>query len=149
MSYLPIVLRFLHIAPAVIAGGATIFVRIALLPALATLPEADRLRVKETIDRRWRVVVMTCIALLLVSGLVNFVLYQAPVHKGQSLYHALFGVKFLAALVVFFLASALSGRSVALAPIRANARLYVGVAAVLVLLIVFISSVLRSIPHAT
>jgi hypothetical protein len=105
--------------------------------------------VKETIDRRWRVVVMTCIALLLVSGLVNFVLYQAPVHKGQSLYHALFGVKFLAALVVFLLASALSGRSVALAPIRANARLYVGVAAVLVLLIVFISSVLRSIPHAT
>jgi uncharacterized membrane protein len=149
MSYLPIVLRFLHIAPAVIAGGATIFVRMALLPALATLPEADRLRVKETIDRRWRVVVMTCITLLLVSGIANFVLYQAPTHKGQPLYHALFGVKFLAALVVFFLASALSGRSAALAPIRANARLYVGVAAVLVLLIVFISSVLRSIPHAT
>jgi uncharacterized membrane protein len=149
VNYLPIVLRFLHIAPAVIAGGATIFVRIALLPALATLPEADRLRVRETIDRRWRVVVMACIALLLVSGIANFVLYQAPVHKGQSLYHALFGIKFLAAMVVFFLASALSGRSAALAPIRANARRYVGVAAVLVLLIVLISNVLRNIPHAT
>jgi uncharacterized membrane protein len=149
MSYLPIVLRFFHIAPAVIAGGATIFVRIALLPALAALPEADRLRVKETIDRRWRVVVMACIGLLLVSGIANFVLYQAPVHKGQSLYHALFGIKFLAAMVVFFLASALSGRSAALAPIRANARLYAGVAALLVLLIVFLSNVLRNIPHAT
>ena len=149
MSYLPLVLRFLHIAPAVAAGGATIFVRIALLPALATMPEADRLRVREAIDRRWRIVVMACITLLFVSGIANFVLYQAPVHKGQSLYHALFGVKFVAAMIVFFLASALSGRSGALAPIRANARFYAGIAAVLVLAIILISNVLRSIPHAT
>jgi uncharacterized membrane protein SirB2 len=139
----------LHIAPALVAGGATVFVRIALLPALAAMPEADRMRVKEAIDRRWRIVVMACITLLLVSGIANFVLYQVPVHKGQSLYHALFGVKFVAALVVFFLASALSGRSAALASIRANSRFYVGVAAVLVLVIVLISNVLRSIPHAT
>jgi hypothetical protein len=149
MSFLPTLLRFLHIAPAVVAGGATIFVRIALLPALAKLPDADRLRVKDEIDRRWRVVVMACVTLLFVSGLLNFVLYQAPVHKGQALYHALFGVKFLAAMVVFFLASALSGRSVALASIRTNSRFFVGVAAVLVLVIVLISGVLRSIPHAT
>ena len=149
MSSLPIVLRFLHIAPAIVAGGATIFARIALLPALATLPEADRVRLKETIDRRWRVVVMICITLILGSGLANFFLYQAPVHKGQPLYHALFGVKFLAALVVFFLASALSGRSAAFAPIRASSRLYVGIAAWLVIVIVAISAVLRSIPHAT
>ena len=105
------------------------------------------MRLKEAIDRRWRVVVMVCVTLLLVSGLANFVLFQAPVHKGQSLYHALFGVKFLAAMIVFFLASALSGRSRALAPIRANARFYVGVAATLVLAILLISGVLRSIPH--
>jgi len=149
MSTLAIVLRFLHIAPAVIAGGATIFVRLALLPALSSLPEAERVRLKGEIDRRWRVVVMVCVTLLLVSGIANFVIYQAPVHKGQPLYHALFGVKFLAAMVVFFLASALTGRSEALAGIRANARLWVGVAATLVIAIVLISAVLRSIPHAT
>jgi len=149
MSALPIVLRFLHIAPAVAAGGATIFARIALLPALATLPEADRLRLREAIDRRWRVVVMVCITLLFLSGITNFVLYQAPVHKGQSVYQALFGVKFILALMVFFLASALSGRSATLASIRANSRFYVGIAAVLVLAIVLISNVLRNIPHAT
>jgi len=141
-------LRFLHIAPAIAAGGATIFVRLALLPALASLPEAERARLKETIDRRWRVVVMTCIALLLVSGIANFLLYQAPAHKGQSLYHALFGVKVIAAFVVFFLASALSGRSAGLASIRASARFYAGLAAALVLVIVLISAVLRGIPRA-
>jgi len=149
MNTLALVLRFLHIVPAVVAGGATVFARIALLPALQTLPQAERLRVKETIDRRWRVVVMVCITLLFVSGIANFVLYQAPVHKGQSLYHALFGVKFLAALIVFFLASALSGRSAALASIRANSRFFVGATATLVLVILLISGVLRSIPHAT
>jgi len=149
MSTLAIILRFLHIAPAVVAGGATIFARIALLPALASLPEAERARVKDTIDRRWRVVVMVCVTLLLVSGILNFVLYQAPVHGGQPLYHALFGIKFLAAMIVFVLASALSGRSAGLAGIRANSRLWVGVAAALVITIVLISAVLRSIPHAT
>ena len=148
MNTLALVLRWMHIVPAVVAGGATAFARIALLPALATLPDAERLRLKDAIDRRWRVVVMVCITLLLVSGIANFVLYQAPVHKGQTLYHALFGIKFLAALIVFFLASALSGRSPALAPIRANSRFYVGVAAALVLAILLISGVLRSIPHA-
>ena len=148
MSTLAIVLRFLHIAPAVVAGGATIFARIALLPALTSLPEAERARVRDLIDRRWRVVVMVCVTLLLVSGIANFVIYQAPVHKGQSLYHALFGVKFLTAMIVFFLASALSGRSRAFARIRANSRFWVGVAAALVIAIVLISAVLRSIEHA-
>ena len=146
---LALVLRWMHIVPAVVAGGATAFAWIALLPAFATLPEADQSRLKETIDRRWRVVVMVCITLLLVSGIANFILYQAPAHKGQSLYHALFGVKFVAAMIVFFLGSALSGRSAAFAPIRANSRFYAGVAAMLVLVILLISGVLRSIPRAT
>jgi len=149
MSSLAVVLRWLHIVPAVAAGGAMIFAQVALLPALASLSDAERLRVKETIDRRWRVVVMACVALLLVSGIANFVLYQAPVHKGQSLYHALFGAKFVAAMIVFFLASALSGKSAALASIRANSRFWVGAAATLVLVVLLISGVLRSIPHAT
>jgi uncharacterized membrane protein len=149
MNALALVLRWLHIVPAVVAGGATAFAWIALLPAFATLSDTERLRLKETIDRRWRVVVMVCITLLLVSGIANFFLYQAPAHRGQTLYHALFGVKFVAAMIVFFLASALYGRSAAFAPIRANARFYAGVATALVLVILLISGVLRSLPHAS
>ena len=149
MNGLQLVLRWMHIVPAVVAGGATIYSRLAILPALSTLPDAERVRVREAINGPWRVVVMICITLLLVSGVANFVLYQAPAHKGQALYHGLFGIKFLAALVVFFLGSALTGRSAALAPIRANARLYAGIAAALVLVILLISGVLRNIPPAT
>jgi len=148
MNGLALVLRWMHIVPAVVAGGATVFARFALLPALQSLPDADRLRLKDAVDRRWRIVVMACIAMLLVSGITNFVLYQAPAHKGQGLYHALFGIKFVAALGVFFLGSALYGRSAAFASIRANARLWAGVAVWLVLAIVLISGVLRNIPRA-
>ena len=145
---LALVLRWMHIVPAVVAGGATIFARIALIPALTALPEAQRQQVKQNIDRRWRVVVMASITLLIASGLANYVLYQAPAHTGQALYHALFGVKFVLALAVFFLASALSGRSAALSSIRANGAFWTAMAAGLVIVIVLISGVLRSLPHA-
>jgi len=148
MNGLAIFLRVMHILPAVVAGGATVFARFALIPALQTLPEADRLRLKEVIDRRWRVVVMACIGLLLVSGLANFMLYQAEAHRGQALYHALFGVKFLMAMMVFFLASVLSGRAETFAAMRARAGFWAGVAATLVALIIVISGVLRNIPPA-
>jgi uncharacterized membrane protein len=149
MNVLQIVLRWMHIVPAVVAGGAAVFSRFALMPSLATLPEAERSRLREAINGRWRLVVAACITLLLVSGLANFVMLQVPAHKGQALYHALFGIKFLAALTVFFLASALTGRSPALAPIRANAGVYAGISAALVILILLISGVLRNMPAAT
>jgi uncharacterized membrane protein len=147
MNTVAIVLRWLHIVPAIAAGGATIYAAVALLPTLGELPEADRARLREGLTRRWRAVFMACTALLLGSGLLNFILYQAPAHKGQALYHALFGVKFLAAMVVFFLGAALTGRSAGLAGIRANAGFWTSMSAVLVLAIVLISGILRGIPH--
>jgi hypothetical protein len=148
MNTVAIVLRWLHIVPAVAAGGATLYAAIALLPTLGELPDADRARLREALVRRWRGVFMASTALLLGSGVLNFILYQAPVHKGQALYHGLFGVKFLAAMVVFFLGAALTGRSAGLAKIRTNAGFWTSVSAALVILILLISGVLRGIPHA-
>ena len=143
-----LILRWLHIVPAVVAGGATVYGFIALIPALSELPAAEALRVREAVVRRWRVVFMICVTLLLASGILNFLLYQSPAHKGQSLYHGIFGLKFLAAMTVFFLGSALTGRSAGLARIRANARFWTGVSAALVVLIVMLSAILRGIPPA-
>jgi arginine exporter protein ArgO len=86
---------------------------------------------------------------LIVSGVYNFVARIKspafdPEYKG--LYHALFGTKVLLALVIFFLASALTGRSEALAKIRQNAKFWLTVNAVLAVLVVCISGVLRFIP---
>ncbi|HEX4822746.1 MAG TPA: hypothetical protein VFV19_00375 [Candidatus Polarisedimenticolaceae bacterium] len=143
-----LILRWCHIVPAVVAGGATVYTFLALIPALGELPAAEAARLREAVVRRWRVVFMVCVTLLLASGLLNFLLYQSPAHRGQALYHGIFGIKFLAALVVFFLGSALTGRSAALAQIRANARFWTGVSAALVILIVLLSGILRGIPAA-
>ena len=149
MNTVAILLRWLHILPAVAAGGATLYAAVALLPTLRELPEAERARLREALVRRWRAVFMASTALLLGSGVLNFVPYQAPAHKGQALYHALFGVKFLAAMMVFFLGAALTGRSAGLAKIRTNAGFWTSVSAVLVVVILLISGVLRGIPHAS
>jgi len=149
MNFVAIVLRWLHIVPAVVAGGATVYAALALLPTLGEIAEPERTRVREALTRRWRAVFMACTALLLASGLLNFILYQAPAHKGQALYHGLFGIKFVAAMIVFFLGAALTGRSEGLAGIRANARRWTPVMAGLVLLILLVSGVLRGIPHSS
>ncbi|HVQ35785.1 MAG TPA: hypothetical protein VMT33_07210, partial [Candidatus Bathyarchaeia archaeon] len=95
---------------------------------------------------RWRPVVAICIVLLLGSGLANFLLFQSKLHHGQPLYQGLFGVKFLAAMGVFFISSALAGRSAALQPMRDRMTLWVPVNAALVVLIVLISGILKNIP---
>ena len=146
METVAILLRWLHILPAVAGGGATIFAAVALVPTFSDLPESDRARMREAIMGRWRPIFAACTALLLASGLMNFMLFQAPVHKGQPLYHALFGVKFLAAMMVFFLGAALTGRSPALQRIRARAAFWTSINALLIVAIVMISGVLRGIP---
>lgn len=149
MNAVAVVLRWLHIVPAVAAGGATLFALIALLPALQGMPEPARRELRDAVAARWRVPFIACTTLLLLSGLANFVLFQAPVHRGQPLYHALFGLKFLAALGVFFLGAALTGRSAGLARLRVKARFWTAVSAGLIVLILLVSGVLRSIPQGS
>ena len=148
MDALAIALRWLHIVPAVVAGGGSIFLALAVLPALREMPDDVRKTVRGAITARWRVVVMACITLLLASGAANFLVYQAPAHRGQLLYQSLFSLKFLAAMVVFFIGSALTGRSAALQPMRDNVRFWAGLNASLVLLILLVSGILRNIPAA-
>lgn len=149
MSVAAVLLRWLHIVPAVAAGGATLFALIALLPTLDGMPEPARRELRAAVAARWRIPFVVCTTLLLLSGLANFVLFQAPVHRGQPVYHALFGIKFLAALAVFFLGAALTGRSPALENLRVRARFWTAVSAGLIVLILMISGVLRGIPQGS
>ena len=149
MNFVGVLLRWLHIVPAVAAGGATLFALVALMPVLGEMPEPARRELRAAVAARWRIPFIACTTLLLLSGLANFILFQAPVHRGQPLYHALFGIKFLAALIVFFLGAALTGRSGALERLRVNARFWTAVSAGLVVLILLVSGVLRNIPQGS
>ncbi len=147
MIYLDIVLRWIHILAAIALMGGSIFVRFALLPALKNLPAETRRQLEGDVRSSWSRIVMLAVALLLVTGLVNFGLvasrYEFTGLITTPLYHALLGTKFLLALPIFFIASRLAGRSEAAVRFRENGRFWVSVNLTLALLIVLIAGVLR------
>ena len=148
---LQLVLRWLHILAACVAVGVPIYMRLALMPALAELDEVSREKVRAASARRWRVVVYIAIVIFLATGLYNFLVFarwKKLEGADRSLYHMIFGIKFLLAFGLFFLASAVVGRSARLAMFRANAKMWVTVIIVLGLVIVGLSGALRLIVPA-
>lgn len=139
---LDVLSRFLHVAVAIVMVGGTVFMRFILMPAAKELPEAEHDQLRQRLLSRWKRVVHGGIALLLLSGLYNY-MQQIPKHKGDGLYHALLGTKMLLALVVFFIASALVGRSATFEKMRQNRAKWMGFVILLSALIVGISGFLK------
>ena len=137
MFVLDLLARWTHVGAAIVLMGGAIFTRFVLMPAAAELPEEQHLALKERLRVRWSKIVMWGIMALLVSGFYNY-FTGMPTHKGQPLYHALVGTKMLLGFGAFFLASVLSGRSAKFAPLRANAKKWLGV---LILLTAIISGI--------
>jgi uncharacterized membrane protein len=143
--WLDVLLRWMHVFAAIAAVGGMFFMRLALLPAVTALPEEHRRTLHAAVRTRWSKVVAGSIGFLLVSGLINFVLivrrYELP-----SFYHALFGVKFLLALAIFFIASVLMGRSAMADRFRRNVRFWLTLNVALAVVLVGISGVLKTAP---
>lgn len=150
LDWAAIVSRWAHILAAITAVGGTIFMRAALVPSVGALDEASRKTLHEGVRSRWVKFVMLAILFLLASGIYNIIMKEKQlksVEQGaKSLYHMLFGIKFLLAFVIFFLASALTGRSPAFARLRENARFWLTLNMILAIIVVCISGVLRAIP---
>ncbi len=143
---LGLLFRWLHVLTAVVAVGGLLFLRLILHPAARDALSSDQHdALRERVMRRWRVVVFSSIAVLFVTGMYNFM--AVSINKGRELpaYHMIFGIKFLAALAVFFLASALAGRSAALEPLR-RGGLWLGITAVLGVLVILLGGILHSLP---
>ncbi|MBT3211620.1 MAG: hypothetical protein HOK57_01590 [Planctomycetaceae bacterium] len=154
MDALLLLLRWMHIFGAVILVGGLCFTRFALLPALADTDDNTREKIQEKIRRKWLPWVIIGITLLLVSGLTNFILFNSTVKSQewgdgqwmrQTSYHAIFGVKFLLALGVFYFASGLFGRGSGTAWIRSDRMRWLGVTLGLVVAVIMLSSWLRNL----
>lgn len=149
-----LLLRWAHVLAAIVAMGGLVFARFALLPALSELDASTRDRVHERIRRHWLPWVIGAITLLLASGLANFLLFNARV-KGEGWadgqwmretnYHALFGAKFLMALVAFYLASALVGRGAGTQWVRNDRANWLSVTIGLTLGVVLLSGWMRQL----
>jgi hypothetical protein len=117
--------------------------RFVLMPAAAALPEAEHDALRGRIMGRWKKFVMIGIALFVVSGLYNYLVVAAPKHPNDGLYHGLMGTKILLAVAVFFLASALTGRSKGLEGIRRDARKWLAVTILLAAIVSAIGGFLK------
>lgn len=146
MDYILLLTRWLHIGSAIAAIGGAFFMRVALMPAAtATLDDATHARLREAIRVRWARVIHFSIAILLVTGGFNFVMLAMPPKIEPMPYHAIFGVKLLAALGIFFIASVLVGRGEGLAAMRARRAKWLTILLVLATVIVMLSGILNRV----
>lgn len=148
MSIDPVLLfsRWLHLSAAIVAIGGVAFQRLAYLPGLSgTLPESSLTGLRDSVRKRWAPVVHACIVILLLTGGYNFVVQALPPKIEPMPYHALFGVKFLAAIAVFFIASILVGRGEGFASMRTKAKGALTGLLVLGAIIVLLSGMLNQV----
>lgn len=154
-TLITLVLRWAHVLAAIVAMGGLVFARYGLVPALSDIDATTRDRIHESIRRRWLPWVIGAITVLLASGLANFLLFNARVKADpefwgatwmrDSSYHALFGAKFLLALVVFYFASGLVGRGEGTQWIRNDRAKWLSVTLGLALAIVLLSGWMRQL----
>ena len=96
-----VLFRWMHIATACVAVGGVFFLRIVFPIALKSL-EADAARTMLLRTRRvFKMVVHTCILLLLVGGSYNAWRNWQTYADMKPVGHSLFGVHLLLALIVF------------------------------------------------
>jgi hypothetical protein len=120
-------------------------VRFVLLPAaLTSLTDDAHVKLRGAITATWKKIVHAGIGLFIITGGINYYrVIAAGSHMGDALYHALLGIKIILALVVFFIASALVGRSSAFEGMRRNPRLWLIVNLLLAGVIIVISGFLK------
>ena len=137
--------RWAHIGAAVVLVGGAVFMRFALMPAAKELPEDVHNSLRERVMGNWRKIVGISILMLLLSGIVNyyFVMQDKPRLEGVKLYHPLSGVKMILAIVVFFLASALTGRAKGLEGLRKKSGFWLTVNLTLAAIIIAIAGYLK------
>lgn len=142
MFWIDYLSRLIHISTAIALIGGSVFTLCVLLPAAKLISDEAQNMLSQGITARWKRFVHIGILLFLVSGFYNY-FNAMPLHKGDGLYHALVGTKMLLALVVFFIASALVGRSQAFAKMRAKRGTWLGIMVLLACVIVLISSFVK------
>ena len=140
---LQLFLRWIHIGSAITVVGGTAFMLLVLLPAANQILHEEHLKLRAAVLKRWKWFVHGGVALFLISGFYNYIVFMAPQHKGDGLYHALMGVKMLLAMAVFGLAEILVGRSSLAEKLRQNAKKFLAINLTLAVIIVMLSGFLK------
>jgi len=149
-SILDVISRIVHVFTAITLVGGGVFMAFVLGPAADALGEETHEKLSEQVVNRWKKFVHGGIALFILSGVYNYVT-MIPKHQGDGLYHGLVGGKMLLALGIFFIASALAGRSSTFAGMRAQRSKWLKILVLLAAVVVAISGFVkvRGVPGGT
>lgn len=134
--------RIVHVGTAITLVGGSVFMCFVLNPSAAQISDEEHEKLRGAVMGRWKKFVHIGVALFLVSGFYNFA-RLAPLHKGDSLYHALVGTKILLAFGVFFIAEALVGKSKAFESMRQKRGTWLTVIVLMAAVIVAISGFVK------
>jgi hypothetical protein len=144
---LPVISRIVHVTTAIVVVGGTAFLRLVLMPsAAASLTEEEHGRLRQRLISVWKIFIHTGITLFLATGLYNYwlaILAIRATGARDPLYHGMLGTKILLAFVIFFVASALVGRSARFEGMRKNAKFWLSVNLAIALVIVGMSGYLK------
>ncbi len=147
LAVFDVLIRVLHVGAAIIAAGGVFFQWWALHPTLANCSESQRTEFRNAIVARWWPVVAAVIFVLLLSGLLNFVINKIPEyrdHASKGVYHGLFGLKFLAAMLAFHGAAVLALPGSRGERYRAKAAFWLQYLVVLFAIIITLGAILRN-----
>lgn len=145
---LTVAMRWLHIVGAITLLGSLLAALVVNRAGLAKLSEESREAFLSAARPKLAMLVGIGILLLLVPGLYNYLVVMRALHQGQPTYDMMMGIKILLALIVFFLASALTGKSAVFQKIRDNAKMWLTITLLIGAAIVGIASYLRMMPVA-
>lgn len=137
-----VISRIVHVSTAIVLVGGSVFMAFVLLPTASLISTEEHDKLRGLINGRWKRFVHAGILLFLVTGFYNY-FQQMPKHKGDGLYHALVGTKILLALGLFFIASALVGRSAAFESMRASRAKWLKIMVLLAAVIVAMSGFVK------
>lgn len=153
MLALDLILRWMHIFGAIMLVGSTIFMRCVYVPAKLQSGEEPGEAYTERQRTLWSRLVMIASAQLLISGIVNVILivqrYEFDKTQAPGIpYHPLLCIKFLLAMVIFFLAAAIAGRSSLAQKLRQKERTWLTINMVLAIIIVCLAGVMKIVPRS-
>lgn len=143
MDFIDLLSRWVHVGTAIVLLGGTAYVRFVLQPAASQLPDEQHQKLRELVTARWKRFVHGGIFLLLVTGLWNWLVAANPAPEFRKTYQMIMGIKFLIALLLFVVASAVVGRSKAFDRLRQNPKRALGLIVLLGTIIVCMSGYLR------
>jgi len=134
-------LQWVHVTAVVLSVGGMAFLLIVLTPGIGDLQPEQRERLSKQVTDRFRWVLWSSMALILLSGLYNIREYYWEVAWGKS--WELLTLKIILACIIFVIALALTLPFRLFDWVRARRQTWLAIAVGLAVVVIFISAYLR------